>query len=124
MGGLNELSPQPVAPSTHCAPWPKSPRGQRVLTALLSGPLMREQVDHIAGASNGPQTIAGLRKLMSLAIPCEDVPARDRDGHSTRPGRYALSTADRARVLQLQLERERLSLPCPTGGRRLAGHPQ
>ena len=84
--------------------WPKSPRGRRVLLALLNGPLLREQVDRVAGASNGPQVVAGLRKLLGLSIPCEEIPSVDRDGHVTKPGQYSLSPEDRERALWLQSE--------------------
>ena len=51
---------------------------------------MREALDRIAGASNGPNIIMELRR-MGLAIECERLERLDRDGRTCRPGRYTLA---------------------------------
>ena len=85
-------------------PWPHSPRGRRVIVELLRGPLMREDVDRISGASNGPEVVYYLRRRMGLEIPCERVHGTDRDGRPCAPGRYSLTRRDRAEVLRAQRE--------------------
>lgn len=72
-----------------------NPRHLRVISALLLSPKKREQVDAIAGASNGPELIAELRRR-GLAVPCHRVPAIDRDGYPIRYGVYALTGCDRS----------------------------
>lgn len=61
----------------------------RTLKALINAPLMREQLDKVAGASNGPEVVAGLRRK-GLDVFCERVPSIDRDGKPCKPGRYYL----------------------------------
>lgn len=51
---------------------------------------MRETLDRIAGASNGPNIIMELRR-MGLEIECERIKCLDRDGRTCRPGRYTLA---------------------------------
>lgn len=75
-------------------------RMARALRALLSGPVMREDVDRIAGASNGPAVIRQLRR-QGLEIRCEVVKRIDRDGKACRPGRYSIADDDRATALAL-----------------------
>lgn len=65
------------------------PRHARVLRALTFRPLMREELDSIAGASNGPEIVSALR-ASGWAIRCDRVERLDRDGKLCRPGRYAL----------------------------------
>lgn len=67
-----------------------SPRQRRALLALRSGPVMREALDRIAGASNSPHIIMELRR-MGLVIECERLHFLDRDGRACRPGRYTLA---------------------------------
>ena len=67
-----------------------SPRQRRTLLALRSGPVMREALDRIAGASNSPHIIMELRR-MGLVIECERLHLLDRDGRACRPGRYMLA---------------------------------
>ncbi len=57
-------------------------------------PRTREHVDAIAGASNGPELIAELRRR-GLEIPCDRVPCLDRDGKEVRQGVYSLIPKDR-----------------------------
>lgn len=78
-----------------------NPRHVRVLRALvLRTKLAREEVDRIAGASNGPQIIAELRRL-GLDVPCIRGPATDRDGIVVYPGIYSLSERDRREVIRV-----------------------
>ncbi|MCK2097117.1 hypothetical protein [Thauera aromatica] len=74
-----------------------NPRDQRVLAFLLQRPAKREEVDRVAGASNGPDLIAGLRRR-GLELPCERIDAVDRDGRPCRPGVYHMTAADRRKV--------------------------
>lgn len=71
-------------------------RARRAIDALIrSSHVSREAMDRIAGASNSPQVIAGLRRK-GVDIECERVEAIDRDGHPCRPGRYFLTDRGRA----------------------------
>lgn len=74
----------------------------------MGGPLMREQADRVAGASNGPHWVMQLRRK-GLAIPCKRMVATDRDGEPCRPGRYSLTDEDRRRIIEW-MEREGLSI--------------
>lgn len=80
-----------------------NPRHLRVIDALEAGQLMREELDRIAGCSNGPQLVDDLRGL-GLQIECEKVRRIDRDGRRCWPGRYFLTEIGRA---QLQAWRQR-----------------
>lgn len=77
-----------------------NPRELRALHALLNGPLTRAALDAAAGASNGPELVAALRRK-GLDVPCTRVDAIDRDGRPCRPGVYRLTAADRARVASI-----------------------
>lgn len=74
-----------------------NPRHLRVIVALETRARKREEIDRIAGASNGPELIAELRRR-GLDIPCDRVPAIDRDGKLTRPGVYHLNATDRSKI--------------------------
>jgi hypothetical protein len=71
-----------------------NPRHLRALEALERGPVLREALDLISGASNGPELVAELRRR-GLDVPCLRVRVRSIDGRSTRCGLYALSDRDR-----------------------------
>lgn len=71
-----------------------TPRQRRALFALRNGPVMREVLDRIAGASNGPNIIMELRRK-GLVIECERLHCLDRDGRTCRPGRYTLAVNSR-----------------------------
>lgn len=71
-----------------------SPRFRRAINALLNQPIMREYLDQVVGCSNGPDLIAGLRR-MGLSIPCERIERFDKDGNSCWPGRYSFTPEDR-----------------------------
>lgn len=69
-----------------------NPRYMRILTALLTRPRTREDIDSIAGASNGPAAIAALRALgLSDCLPCAKTPTFDRDGKEVKRGVYYLT---------------------------------
>ncbi len=78
-----------------------NPRHLRVLNAAQVSPRRREEIDRIAGASNGPELIAELRRR-GLEFPCDRVPALDRDGYPVRPGVYHLTDADRRKIATWQ----------------------
>ena len=77
-----------------------NPRHLRVLYALLSRPRRREDIDSIAGCSNGPELIADLRRrgLGEEHLPCERIRFIDRDGYPCRPGVYSLSEQGRRAI--------------------------
>ncbi|MCY1286330.1 hypothetical protein D9M68_297930 [compost metagenome] len=70
-----------------------NPRHLRVICALMVRSRRREEIDRIAGASNGPDLIAELRRR-GLETPCQRVPAVDRDGSIVRPGVYSFAPDD------------------------------
>lgn len=75
----------------------ENPRHLRVIHALLIRPRKREEIDRTAGASNGPQLIADLRRR-GLNIPCTRVPGIDRDGCPIKFGVYELDDDDRRKL--------------------------
>lgn len=97
-------APEKSAHSTGALPT-LTARQSRVLDALAiaAGWLFREEVDRIAGASNGPQIILELRRKVTGedGIEMEQVEAIDRDGRPCRPGRYRLTETGRARLQTL-----------------------
>lgn len=78
----------------------KNPRQRRALELLQKNAVSRSILDERAGCANGPELIAGLRR-MGLDLPCRMMPGRDRDGRKTRYGVYHRSEADGARIAQL-----------------------
>ena len=74
-----------------------SQREERLLTALLEKPHLREHLDRRAGASNSPDIVFRLRNR-GLTIPCERVILKDRDGNDCRSGLYSLTDMDRRAV--------------------------
>ncbi len=73
---------------------PFNNREQRAIHALKNSPVMRENLDFIAGCSNSPELVAGLRRR-GLDVPCYRVERFDKDGRSCWPGRYELTQEDR-----------------------------
>lgn len=73
---------------------PLTKREQRACNALMNGSVMRENLDFIAGCSNSPELVRGLRRK-GLEIPCERVERFDKDGNSCWPGRYSFTPEDR-----------------------------
>lgn len=74
-----------------------NPRHLRVIHVLQTSPRTRESIDHIAGASNGPELISELRRR-NLTIKCERVPAIDCDDRPVRIGVYSFDADDRKKV--------------------------
>lgn len=85
---------------------PLTPRQKRALDALMPGDLVaREAMDRIVGASNSPHTIMELRRLGLGDDGIETIreEVKDRDGRSTRPGRFRLTAVGRQRAIELGL---------------------
>jgi hypothetical protein len=83
-----------------------NPRHLRIIAALLVRPRRREDVDSIAGASNGPDLIAELRRrglTKEKHLPCDRVPFVDRDGKPCQPGVYHLTPAGKRLIRDWQL---------------------
>ena len=85
------------APSKRKFTGTDNPRHLRVIHAVLRRPCRREDVDSIAGCSNGPELVAELRRR-GLDMPCKRITFIDRDGYPCRPGVYSLTIADRRMV--------------------------
>jgi hypothetical protein len=81
-----------------------TPRQSRVVEALrcTDGWIFREDIDRIAGASNGPEVIAQLRHGWGLVIDMERVDRTDRDGEACSPGRYRLTEQGRDRLQSIK----------------------
>ena len=77
-----------------------NPRHLRVIEALLQRPRRREDVDSIAGCSNGPELIAELRRrgLGNEHLRCDRIRFIDRDGYPCRPGVYSLTEQGRRAI--------------------------
>lgn len=99
----NENSSAPH--SADSKPLKLTPRQVRVLKALMSckGCISREQVDRIAGASNGPQIIKEIRKKLTgyEGLDMLRIDALDRDGRPCKPGWYQINPLGRSRVKKL-----------------------
>jgi len=74
-----------------------NPRYLRVIDGLMERPLLREELDRIAGCSNGPELVAELRRL-GLDVQCLKMTRTDRDGKPCRPGMYLLTDTGRRQV--------------------------
>jgi hypothetical protein len=74
-----------------------NPRHLRVIQSLLIRPRKREEIDHIAGASNGPELMAELRRR-GLRARCQKTPGIDRDGYPIKFGIYEFNDDDRRAV--------------------------
>jgi hypothetical protein len=72
-------------------------RHLRVIRALMLRPRRREEIDRIAGASNGPELIAELRRR-GLRAPCKQAPGIDRDGRIIKSGIYEFDGDDKHAV--------------------------
>ena len=81
----------------HFNPPSLSSRHRRIVHALMTRPRPRDQIDIVAGASNGPDEILRLRAL-GLEIPCVRVPCFDRDGKGVQRGIYYLTPNDRCKI--------------------------
>lgn len=76
-----------------------NPRHLRVIQALMTRPLTREQLDDVAGCSNGPELVAELRRR-GLELECTRTKKKDRDLFDCFPGVYHFTQQDRRRVIQ------------------------
>lgn len=76
---------------------PLNPREVRALSAMLKRPITREELDAIAGASNGPELVNQLRDR-GLELPCFRLGSYDMDGIWIFRGLYMLTQKDRAQV--------------------------
>lgn len=74
-----------------------NPRHLRAIAALRVRAQTRESIDRVAGASNGPDLVAELRRR-NLDVPCTRVPCYDRDGCEVLRGVYHLTNADRRKL--------------------------
>lgn len=86
-----------------------NPRYLRILAALLARARTREEIDRIAGASNGPDAIAEIRSLglpKLGCLPCQRTPCFDRDGQEVQRGIYWLTATGRRRVQAWMRRRE------------------
>lgn len=82
-----------------------SPRLSRLLSLLLSREwVWREEVDRLAGVSNGPELVRQLRGILGRgAVEMQRVRLLDRDGRVCRPGRYKLTALGREVLARLGL---------------------
>ena len=83
-----------------------NPRHLRVIMALLVRPRPREEIDRVAGASNGPELIAELRRR-GLDVPCSKTPCIDRDGFEVKRGIYYFTERDKRLIRAWFKRRER-----------------
>ena len=83
-----------------------NPRHLRVIQALMTRPLPREQLDSIAGSSNGPELVAELRRR-GLELECTRTKKKDRDLFDCWPGVYHFTQQDRRRVIQWLAKRNK-----------------
>lgn len=77
----------------------KGPREFRFLQTIIHRHMTREEVDAVAGASNGPEIVNQLRSR-GLELPCFRLGTMDRDGAWVYRGLYALTPKDRRQVAQ------------------------
>lgn len=83
-----------------------NPRHLRVIQALLTRPLPREQLDSLSGASNGPELVAELRRR-GLELPCSRTKKKDRDLFDCWPGVYHFTHRDRRNVYRWLAKQQR-----------------
>ena len=81
-----------------------NPRHLRVIHAVWVRPIPREQLDQVAGCSNGPELVAELRRR-GLKMPCERAKKKDRDLFDCYPGVYHLTEGDRRKLNAWKRER-------------------
>lgn len=86
-----------------------NPRHLRALAVLLRRPVSREELDSVAGCSNGPELVAELRRrgLGKEHLPCERIQFIDRDGNACRPGVYSLTERGRRMVYAWMAKRSK-----------------
>lgn len=74
-----------------------NPRHLRIIQSLMIRPREREEIDRIAGASNGPELMADLRRR-GLRAPCHRALGIDLDGHPIKIGIYEFDDDDRRAI--------------------------
>ena len=74
-----------------------NPRHLRVIQAVTVRPVPREELDRVAGCSNGPALVADLRDL-GLELPCTRTKKVDLDLFACWPGVYHLTERDRRKL--------------------------
>ena len=93
LGDTGDFTAQPTYKFTGT----DNPRHLRVIQSLMIRPRKREEIDKIAGASNGPELMAELRRR-GLRAQCHRAPGIDRDGYPIKFGIYELDDDDRRAV--------------------------
>ena len=83
-----------------------APRHERVIRALLTGDwIIREELDRVAGSSNGPDVIYQLRCRFGYdAIESERIDSIDRDGKPCQIGRYRLTQQGQEQLAKIGME--------------------
>lgn len=81
-----------------------NPRHLRVIAALLERPIMREELDRVAGCSNGPDLVAELRR-QGLDVVCLRQHRTDYDGKNCRPGLYLLTDTGRRQLQEWRAQK-------------------
>ena len=81
-----------------------NPRHLRVIQAATVRPIPREEIDRVAGCSNGPELVAELRRR-GLDMPCTRTKKIDRDMFECFPGVYHFTQADRRKLLAWKRKR-------------------
>ena len=76
-----------------------NPRHLRVIGALEERPLLREELDRVAGCSNGPELVAELRRR-GLDVVCIPMTKTDRDGKTCHPGLYVLTETGKRQLAE------------------------
>ena len=86
-----------------------NPRHLRAIAALLRRPISRQELDSVAGCTNGPELVAELRRrgLGDDNLPCERIRFIDRDGYICRPGVYSLTIAGRRMIYAWMAKRQK-----------------
>jgi len=102
LDGITKLSRFGVKKARPAIPFQgtDSPRALRILQRLAKTFLTREEVDLVAGASNGPEEIRKLREA-GLELPCYRLGTYDRDGRWVFRGLYGATNRDRKEILKL-----------------------
>jgi hypothetical protein len=83
-----------------------NPRHLRILILVVRHSMTREHVDAEAGCSNGPELMAELRRR-GLQLPCDRIPAYDRDGKLVKRGVYHATAYDRRKIQRFFAERRK-----------------
>lgn len=105
--GREEPSKHSTAQSGKTEFFTNNPRHLRVLIAITRRAMTREHIDTEAGASNGPELIAELRRR-GLKLPCDRVPCYDRDGREVKRGVYHATKGDKRKIARFFVERSKL----------------